>query len=194
MGVNDCLFTKYLVTATLCLGLAPRSQVLQQLRIGSTLKREQDGRYWIQLLAEMNKHGKPTRFALPTQLTAAYDYYLATVRPRLLKGTYIASQQEYQHDYVFFKRCGKAPRSDSSGATTVVTQHLIGRPINPHAFRAGLITTFYEAGATQNDMDILATIMAHDSTTARTYYNRPQLAAAAVETSQRVTQILGIHS
>jgi len=59
----------YLVTATLCLGLAPRSQVLKQLQLGSSLvKQESDGRYWVQLLGEMSKNGKPTTFAIPHQL------------------------------------------------------------------------------------------------------------------------------
>ena len=62
----------YLVTSTLCLGLAPRSQVLKQLQLGTSFeKNEDDGRYWVRLLAEMSKNGKPTTFALPLELTPA---------------------------------------------------------------------------------------------------------------------------
>jgi len=35
----------YLVTALLCLCMAPRSQVLRQLRLGSSLVKEADGKY-----------------------------------------------------------------------------------------------------------------------------------------------------
>jgi hypothetical protein len=109
----DRLYMAHLVTATLCLGLAPRSQVLKQLRIGSTFVKEpaEGSRYWVKLLADMSKNGKPTTFAIPPQLTAAFDYYLANVRPRLVQ------QQAEPHDYVFVKHNGSFPRSDySNGA------------------------------------------------------------------------------
>jgi hypothetical protein len=40
---SDAHFVHHLITATLCLGLAPRSQVLQQLRIGSSFTRRRTG-------------------------------------------------------------------------------------------------------------------------------------------------------
>jgi hypothetical protein len=183
---SDQMFVNYLVTATLCLGLAPRSQVMRQLQIGTTLVKQADGRYWVRMLAEMSKNGKPTMFALPEQLTPAYDSYLAVVRPRLLAGTRVA----VTHDYVFFKRNGVAPRPDFGSSTAFVTQQLIGRPINPHAFRSAVITTFYETGATQVEMDTLANIMAHDPSTARQFYYKPVLSQAALQTSQRMVQQL----
>ena len=56
----DWLYTHYLVTATLCLGMAPRSQVLQQLQLGSSFVREADGQYWVKMLAAQSKNGRPT--------------------------------------------------------------------------------------------------------------------------------------
>ena len=174
-------YVQFLATATLCLGLAPRSQVLQQLRIGSTLVKEK-GQYWVRLLAELNKNAKPCMMVFPPELTVPFDFYLETVRPNLLKGQ--------QHDYVFFKRDGKAPRPEFSSYTTAVTKELLGRPINAHAFRSGVITTFYENGATQSEMDVLANLMAHDAATAKTHYFRPQFAKAAVQTNLQMTKIL----
>ena len=189
----DLAFTHYLVTATLCLGLAPRSQVLQQLRIGSSFtKSADDGRYWIKLLAEQSKNGKPTMFALAAELTAAYDAYLQVVRPRLIARFGVAAASTSRdHDYVFMKRNGAVPRTDFSSSTCLVTQRIIGRPINAHAFRSSVITTFYSSGASQADMDMLANIMAHDPATARNFYYKPQHSQAAVQTSQRmVAQLL----
>ena len=176
----------YLVTATLCLAMAPRSQVLKEMRIGTTFVKESDGRYWIKMSSEKNKNGKPTLFALPAQLTEYFDFYLTHVRPRLLDSS------EVDHQYVFCKKSGKAPRTDFSELTTTVRQQLIGRPVNAHAFRSALITTFYNGGATQSDMDKLASIMAHDSTTARNYYFRSQMAQASLDTSQRIIDLLHI--
>lgn len=200
---EDQRFMRFLVTATLCLGLAPRSQVLKQLRIGSTLKKEADGRYWVKMLAEFNKNGKPTTVALPIELTAPYDTYLATVRPRLLLQQQHQQQREVDeshlsspdtrhvpHDYLFFKKSGAAPRSDFSELTALVAQELLGRPVNAHAFRAAVITAYYQAGASQGQMDVLASIMAHDSTTAKHFYFKPLMTQAAVETNKRMMEVL----
>jgi len=181
---ETALFVAHLVTATLSLGLAPRSQVLKQLRVGSTLVKEADGRYWIKMLAEQNKNGKPTMFALPSVLTEPYDHYLAAIRPAVLRAT----QQE--HDYVFCKKNGTAPRSEFSDLTCLATQQILGRPINAHAFRSAVITAFYESGATQSDMDVLANIMAHDAATARRHYFKPQMTKAALQANERMMSVL----
>lgn len=211
---SDRIFMAHLVTATLCLGLAPRSQVLKQLRIGSSFVKQTDGRYWIRILAEMSKNGKPTMFAISTQLTAAFDLYFELIRPRLLaqlprqkqrvidatvtaaaatESQTVLVQTAQDHDYVFVKRNGTAPRVDFSSCTCLVTHRLIGRPINAHAFRAAVVTAFYETGASQSEMDVLATIMAHDPTTAKNFYFRPQIAAAAVQTNDKMAELLLQH-
>lgn len=189
---DDRLFMAHLVTATLCLGLAPRSQILKQLRIGSSFAKQTDDRYWVKILAEMSKNGKPTMFAISAQLTAAFDHYLDIIRPRLLaQGLASArSESDAPHDYVFVKRNGTAPRADFSTCTCLITQTLIGRPVNAHAFRAAVVTAFYETGASQSEMDVLATIMAHDPTTAKNFYYRPQIAAAAVQTNDKMAELL----
>ena len=184
----DQSFVHFLVTATLCLGLAPRSQILRQLQVGSTFVRQPDGRYLVRILAQMSKNGKPTMFPLAEELTPPYDAYLNIVRPRLLGKC--ADRAAASHPFVFFKRNGAAPRPDFGSSTTVVTQMLIGKAINPHSFRSSIITTFYETGATQNDMDLLANIMAHDPATARQFYYKPAHAQATAQTSRRMVEQL----
>ena len=70
---NPAYYVPHLVAATLSLGLAPRSQVMRQLRLGSSFVKEADGRYWVKMLADMNKNGKPTVFALPLPVDSAAD-------------------------------------------------------------------------------------------------------------------------
>jgi hypothetical protein len=146
-------FGAYLVVATLCLGMAPRQQVLRQLQLGSSFLKKEDGRYWVVMLAHMNKNGKATTFPLASELTQAYDLYLAKVRPLLL-GTRC-------HEYVFCKRTGDAPGPtfDFSDWTRSVCKELIGRPVNCHAFRSAVVTTYYKTGATQNEMNALADVV-----------------------------------
>jgi integrase len=169
--------------------LAPRSQVLKQLRIGSSFIKEQDGRYWVKVLAELSKNGKPTMFALPLELTSIFDVYIKTVRKRILNNA-SAAASEKNHDYLFFKHNGTAPRSEFSTLTNLVTQQVIGRPINAHAFRSATITAFYETGASQTEMNILANIMAHDPSTARNFYYRPQFSQAAIQANERMMEFL----
>lgn len=164
--------------------------ILQQLRIGSSFdKSADDGKYWIRMLAEQSKNGKPVTISLPKPLTAPFDHYLAIVRPRMLRqcGDVVSRTL----DYVFFRRNGTAPRTDFSSHTNAATLELIGRAINAHAFRAAIITTFYTTtGSSQSDMNLLAQIMCHDPTTARNFYFRPQFEQASVVTNQKMVDIL----
>lgn len=177
-------FVHHLVTATLCLGMAPRTQVLRDLRLGSSFVKEADGLYWVRMLGAQNKNNRPTCFSLAKDLTEAYDYYLQTLRPQLLNGE--------THDYVFFKRNGTGPRGDFAELTAMATTLTIGEPKNPHAFRSSVITAFWSAGATQSSMNQLAHIMAHDPATARQFYFRPQMAQVAIETNNRMREVLQI--
>lgn len=192
-------YVQFLVTATFALGLAPRSQVLRELRVGSTFIKDKE-QYWVKMLAELNKNGKPSMMVFPVELTEPYDFYFETVRPFLLKAASAAATKSnksgagrdvvIQHDYVFFKRDGHGPRPEFSSFTASVTMELLGRSINAHTFRSAVITTFYENGATQGEMDVLANLMAHDSTTAKNHYFRPQYARAAVQANSQMTQLL----
>jgi len=235
--VESHLYARYLVTATFCLGLAPRSQILKQLRIGSSFVKE-NGRYWMKLLAEQSKDGKPTLLAIPDALTQAYDHYLEHVRPliavkknrtqtsssgvAITPGGVVAaaavaaaaaaavtqhtvpaevprlggsSSGWRQHgadydEYVFVKRDGSGPRPEFTSFTTAITLKLLGKVLTAHSFRTSVITSYYESGATQSEMDTLARLMSHDSATAKAHYFRPQFTKSAVDTNSKVASFL----
>lgn len=189
LAVRDRWFMAILVCATIALSLAPRCQVLRQLRIGSSLTKDAvDGRYWVKLVGELTKSGKPTLFALPAELSSVYDAYLDSVRPRLLAPA--NADQPAAHDYVFVNRNGSAPRRDFSSCTSLITTAALGRPINAHAFRAAVVVGYYEMGASQSQMNILADIMGHSAQTAASFYYRPQFSQAATYANDKMTHFL----
>lgn len=183
---DDFRFVAYLVTATLCLAMAPRQQVLRQLRLGSSFCKKDDGRYWIVMLAHMNKNGRATMFPVGEELTSAYDLYLGTIRPRLLGAK--------SHDYVFCKQTGDAPGPTFSFSdwTRSVCKEVIGRPVNCHAFRGALVTSYYKSGANQSEMNALADVMAHDPSTARDYYFKDDAQRQALEVHDRMRHVYGL--
>jgi len=185
-GRGDATYVAHLVTATLCLGMAPRQRVLRQLQLGSSFVKKDDGRYWILMLSHMNKNGRATTFPIAQELTPAYDFYLSEVRPQLM-GT-------KQHDYLFCTRTGDAPgvSFDFSAWTRSIAQKIIGRPVNCHAFRSALVTTFYKTGATQSEMNALADVMAHDPATARDYYFKEDARKQAMEAHERMRDAYGL--
>jgi hypothetical protein len=111
----------------------------------------------------------------------AYDYYLSTVRPTLMVGK--------MHSYVFCKQTGEPPGDtfDFSDWARSVCKELIGRPVNCHAFRSALVTSYYQAGATQSQMNALADVMAHDPATARNYYHKVDAQKQALEVHERMS-------
>jgi len=138
-------------------------------------------------------------FPLAAQLTPAFDTYFQCVRPRLLAAALArssgrcgtaAAAPNLSHNYVFCKRNGTAPRTEFGTSTHLVTQTVLGRPINAHAFRSSVITTVFSSGASQADLTTLASIMAHDPATQRNFYFKPQHSLAAVQTGQRLAERL----
>jgi len=185
-GRGDATYVAHLVTATLCLGMAPRQQVLRQLQLGSSFIKKDDGRYWILMLSHMNKNGRATTFPIAQELTPAYDFYLREVRPQLMGSK--------QHNYLFCTRTGDAPgvSFDFSAWTRSVAQRIINRPVNCHAFRSALVTTFYKTGATQSEMNALAEVMAHDPATARDYYFKEDARKQAMAAHERMRDAYGL--
>lgn len=191
IAVRLRFFQALVVTATLCLGLAPRSQVLRSLKIGSSFtKHADDGRYWVKLAGQMTKsQSKPILFALPSELTPVYDFYLDTVRPQLLAPA--SEDQRATHDYLFVKRDGSPRVEFSRSCTHPVTLAALSRAVNCHAFRGAVVVTFYEeTQATQTQMNVLADIMGHSPAVAKAFYYRPQFSKAAVHTNDMMTNIL----
>jgi hypothetical protein len=184
----DAQYVAYLVTATLCLGMAPRQQVLRQLQLGSSFFKKDDNRYWVLMLAQMNKNCKATTFPIAEELTKALDYYLSTVRPQLMGSK--------QHDYVFCKRTGDATGAlfDFSDWTRTVGKVLIGRPINCHSFRSAVVTAIHEGGATQSEMNNIASCMGHDPATQRDYYYKVEAQKRAIDSHELVRKVFGMQS
>ena len=183
----DCRrFVRYLVTATECLAMAPRQQCLRQIQLGSSFVKKDDGRYWIVMLAHMNKNCKATTFPISHDLTAHYDHYLSVIRPQSLG--------DKEHSYVFCKQSGApmGPAFDFSDWTKSVCKEVLGRPVNCHAFRHALVTTYYKSGATQVQRDALAAVMAHDPKTARDYYFKDDAQQQALEIQERMRQAYGL--
>lgn len=158
------------------------------------VKSQDDGRYVIRLLANMNKSSRSALVPLALELTQVFDHYLDFARPRLLKPISTSGAElpaPAPHDYLFVKRNGSAPRASFASCTQLITQHVIGRPVTAHIFRAAVITTFYAAtNASQTEMDTLAAVICHDPQTAKRFYWRPILSEAAVNTNDKMTRLL----
>ena len=168
-----------------------RSQILKQLRIGSSFtKHADDGRFWVQMVASMSKDNRPVLFALPKLLTPVYQFYIETVRPRLLAPA--SADRPAEHDYLFVKANGSAPRANFSTSTNLITQALLGpsRAINAHAFRSAVVVKFYSAGVTQNEMSVLANLMSHSVATARQHYHRVDYLKEAVKANDKMASLL----
>jgi hypothetical protein len=144
----------YLVTGMLLLTSAPRSQVLAALRIGSTFTRETEtGRYWVRLKSEQSKNCKPILLVVPDVLSKHIDHYISNGRE-----TIIAKSSNPGSDgaYLFLKRDSSGPRKQFSEWTRYVTKKVIGRAISAHTFRSSLITNYYQSGASEAEMVIIA--------------------------------------
>jgi hypothetical protein len=62
--------------------------------------------------------------------------------------------------YVFCKQTGDPPGDtfDFSDWTCSVCKELMGRPVNCHAFRSATVTSYYQTGANQSQMNALADV------------------------------------
>jgi len=184
-GVKEAQkYAAYLVTAFLCLGLAPRSQVLAQIRLGSSFVKENDT-FWIKLRAEHSKNNKPVMLPVPQKLTEYFTHYLAVAR-----GTIVRQDETKHQNYVFLKRDGEGPRSEFAEWTRYVSNAVIGRAVTVHAFRSSIVTAYYEAGASPAQMQNLARFMNHDVSTASRYYYRPQYTSNIHVAHERLEKLL----
>lgn len=128
------------------------------------------------------KNARPVLVPIAKELTRSISFYVETVRSTLLCGK--------KNDYLFLKRSGEGSREEFSSCTQLVTQDFVGVAFNAHAFRAGVITAFWQSGASEADMVSLATTMAHDHATARNYYFKPMMEDASRSANDRMSKIL----
>ena len=148
-------FTDALVTALLCFTLAPRAQVLKELQIGCTLLQRGDGRWWIEMPAELNKNRKPTLLPIPPELTSAMDFYIVHVRPAMLRAALQkgAAPSTLAHTYLFVKHNGSAPRAEFGSQTKRVTKRLLGREISPSVPQGCRHNISRQRARTQSELD-----------------------------------------
>jgi hypothetical protein len=195
-------YARYLATATFALALAPRSQVLRQMCLGSTFV-EEEGNYWIKIPAEQSKNGKPILLMLPGVLSEPYRFYLKYIRPILLGKVGKEKPQSTNNninedqlengideEFVFVQRNTGRPVKDFSGWTKSTCLELIGKAVNAHMFRHSIITMYYDSGANESELFQLATLMGHDPMTQRNYYVRPKWNDSIVRANQRVMGML----
>lgn len=190
-SVKEALrYTAYLITAFLCLGFAPRSQVLAQLQLGTSLTRDSPtSPYWIRLRSEQSKNGKPVLLPVPDRLTSFFSHYITITRAAIIR--LASAPAGADKNYLFLRKTGEGPRlTGFSDMTRYVTRMLINREVTCHAFRSTIITVFYQSGASQADMTNLARLMSHDPQTARNYYFRPLYQQTIQEASSRLQTIV----
>jgi hypothetical protein len=214
-------FAAYLVTAILCLGFAPRSQVLAQIKLGTSFDRGTDGRYWIKLSAQHSKNQKPVCLPIPQSLTMFCNHYIAVARPTIMRFGQAAartggaddatdetssssssassssapsSQHVVDDQFMFLKKNGTGPRAEFSEWTRYVSQQELGRPISAHTFRSSVITAYYESGATQSQMSDLARYMAHSDQVQKQYYYRPEYVKNVVTANDKLQELLVTHA
>lgn len=175
-------YQQQLFVASLANLPTPRSQVFRHLQEGTTLVHV-DGRWQIQYDGSDNaKSNKPLLLTLPEALSTAYDVYLSEVRPLLIVNDLPDPM------YVFPNRLTLQPRDDFNQWTRSVTNELIGKPINPHAFRHSLVTSMHESGAAPEQMVELASMMQHSSSTQAKYYRVPKM----LDMSKRSTEAIAL--
>nr|WP_241741539.1 tyrosine-type recombinase/integrase [Gemmobacter straminiformis] len=84
--------------------------------------------FMLRLAPAETKTGHPYAAPLPEELTQPFDHYLASVRPRLLKGL--------SHDRLWVSERGTPMAARTiHDAVTSSTEAAFGQPINAHLFR-----------------------------------------------------------
>ena len=153
-----------LITLMLCLGLAPRHQVLVSLTPSTLLPpltgaNDSSTQYLIRMSAHQSKISEPVVLLLPAELTGHLRWYQRTLVP----SGYTES--------IFLQR-GQQPRQNFSDGTKDVTQVLIGKPVTCHSFRGTVATIFSEHPDVGRRA--LARIQNHSFSTHDTDYTRHQ--------------------
>lgn len=191
-------FAAALVVAIFTLMPTPRTQIVRSLVIGlsqpslpvniivpqQTLFRVND-RWEIRIPSQGSKNRLPVVLIVNEILTAALDFHIQTVRTLLIAPTSI------DRGYCFPSRAG-GPKESFISWTANVTQNVIGRPINPHSFRSACVSMIYEESGSNSERDMinLASLMAHDPTTARKFYYKRSCEKESSKMNQQLNVLL----
>jgi hypothetical protein len=160
-------FEAHLVTALFLVLASPRSQILAQMQVGSTLLRpgqpgnQSPGCFEIHIRARQTKTKKMgTLLTIPAEYSAHLAWWIDTFLPA-------ASGAPGGHGHtghVWMQRNGK-PRTQFTELTRRVTQSVIGRGIATHHFRHSLVTA-----ASESDSAALAAVQGHSVAMQRDAY------------------------
>ena len=133
-------FEAHLVTALFLVMAGPRSQVLAQMKVGSSLlppgqhgNQSPPGCYEVQIRARDTKTKKMgTLLAIPAEYSDHLAFFVSTFLPEGWAGA------------VWLQKNGQ-PRTQFTDLTRLVTESAIGRPIAAHHFRHSLVTASSES-------------------------------------------------
>ena len=133
-------FEAHLITALFLVLSGQRSQILAQMKVGTTLLRpgqpgnqSPPGQYEVQIRSRQTKGKKMgALLGIPVEFSNHLTFFIASFLPEGWTG------------HVWMQANG-APHTQFAAFTRLVTQSVIGRPINPHKFRHSEVTARSES-------------------------------------------------
>ena len=167
-------FEAHVITALFLVLSGQRSQVLAQMKVGSTLLRPSQqsnqsppGQYEIQIRSRQTKGKKMgALLSIPVEFSDHLGFFIASFLPEGWTG------------HVWLQANG-TPRTQFAVFTRLVTQSVIGRPINPHKFRHSEVTA-----RSENDGEALAAVQGNSVAVQDRHYRVRQVR----EVQQRFAQ------
>jgi integrase len=166
------------------------------LTLGGSFLRIGDG-WWIRLVADETKSGRPDERLVPSFLTSCVNEYLRTNRPRLLSAGRIGRASgngaplpeagpELATGPLWISKRGQAMSVATMKETiTRTTCRILGVSVNPHLFRACAATT--AALHASGHPHLASALLQHtDARITETHYNR----ASSLQASLRYHAIL----
>lgn len=169
MAPSACLRARDALLLLLLAHLPLRLDNFAGLRLGVHIVRLSD-RYVLRLDQDEPKEGRAYETDVPAGVTVYMDHYIQQIRPCLLHG----------------KTCDRlwvSTRGTGASASTIyyqimrTTRRLLGHSINPHAFRAALMTTM--ATEAPDQVRAGARVLGHrDLRTGEAHYNFADARAA----------------
>ena len=158
-------FEAHLVTALFLVLAGPRSQILAQMRVGSSLLRpgqpgnqSPPGCYEVQIRARETKTKRVgALLTIPAEYSAHLAFFISTFLPEGWAGA------------IWLLKNG-LPRTQFTDLTRLVTESTIGRPIAAHHFRHSLVTA-----SSESDSAALAAVQGNSVATQNRVYRVRQV-------------------
>lgn len=206
------LFAQYLLMSLLTLTATPRSQILKVLNMGITAASNrtasinldeqptvtlfyEEDHYIVRVPAALSKDRQPVVLRIPDLLTEYFNFYLKYVRGLLLPKHTTFIDLGY-----FFTSSIGGSKSSFVSWTNKISQLVIGREINPHNFRASVVSMYYKntnnnsSSSSDRDMLILSQLMSHSPQVQQQYYFKVQREQESKRVNEQISQMLGVAS